>query len=102
MTLLAGSVAINGTTGAATGSGLSKALYDALVTGFGVTPGAVPQNVPGAQEQVADLANALGQVVIAYFLANAVITVPIIPVTTAGSATNQTGATNAPVVATLS
>jgi hypothetical protein len=100
MPLLAGSVSINGA-GAATGTGLSKAIYDALVSGFGVSPGAVPHNVPGAQQQVAVIANAIGQVVIAYWLANAVITVPVIPVTTAGSAASQTGFSNAPVVATL-
>jgi hypothetical protein len=101
MTLLAGSVSINGA-GAASGTGLSKAIYDALVSGFGVSPGAVPHNVPGAQQQVAELANALGQVVIAYFLANAVITVPAgIAVTTSGSATTQTGATTAPATAVL-
>jgi hypothetical protein len=100
MPLLPGSVSINGA-GAATGSGLSLALYNALLAGLVASPGAVPHNTPGAQQQVAVLANALGQTVIAYWLANAVITVPVIPVTTAGSATNQTGATNAPALATL-
>ncbi len=102
MPLVAGSVSINGA-GAATGTGLSKTLYDALVSGYAMTPGAHPQNVPGAQEQLAVLANTIGQVVIAYLLANALITVPSgIAVATTGTAAAQTGATTAPAVATLS
>jgi hypothetical protein len=100
MALLGGSVSISGA-GAASGTGLAKAIYDALVAASGMTPGATPANVPGAQEQLAVLANVIGQVVVAYWLANAVVTVPVIPVTTAGSASAQTGFTNTAVAAVL-
>jgi hypothetical protein len=101
MPLIPGTVSINGA-GAASGAGLSKELYDALAAATGMSPGAHPGNVPGAQQQLAVLANVIGQVVVAHWLANATITVPLgIAVTVAGSATTQTGATTAAAVAVL-
>ena len=102
MPLLAGSVSINAGTGAATGAGLAKEAYDALAVAFAVSPAQVPGNVPGAQQQLAKLANVFAQVTIAHLLANNLITVPTgIAVSTAGSASAQTGATTAPAIATL-
>jgi hypothetical protein len=102
MPLIAGSVSINGA-GVSSGTGLSKALYDALETAFGMSPAQVPQNVPGAQQQLANMANVIGQTTITYLLANALITVPSnIPVATTGTAAAQAGATTAPAIATLS
>lgn len=101
MPLLAGSVSISGA-GVASGAGLSKAIYDALVSAYGMSPGAVPRNVPGAQQQLAVLANVIGQAVIAHIVANALVTVPAgIAVSTTGTAAAQTGVTTAPAVATL-
>lgn len=94
MPLIAGSVSINGA-GAASGAGLAKELYDALVSAYGMTPGAHPQNVPGAQQQLAVMANVIGQVVVAHLVANALITVPSTAVATTGTAAAQTGTTTA-------
>lgn len=85
--------------GSATGTGLAKDLYDVLVAKLGVTPAEVPANVPAAQSQLADVAEALGQAVVAYIVAHGVVTIPAgVPVTTSGSATTQTGATTAAAV----
>lgn len=101
MTLNAGSVTVNGA-GVASGTGLALALHNTLISAFGASPGAVPQNVPGAQEQIAKIAQAIAQQVIAHILANAVVTIPAgTPVTVSGSATTQTGATTAPAVGAI-
>lgn len=98
----AGAVSINGS-GAASGSGLSRELYDALISVFGVSPGEVPQNVPAAQEQMAALANTIAQRVVAHVVANASVTVASgIPVSTTGSASAQTGTTTATGSGTIS
>ena len=101
MTLNAGTVSVNGA-GIASGAGLALALHNTLVSAFGVSPGSVPQNVPGAQQQIANIANAIAQQVIAHIIANGVVTIPPgTPVTTSGSATTQTGATTAPAVGSI-
>lgn len=99
MPLLAGSVTISGA-GTASGAGLCKELYDALAAAAGMSPGAHPQNVPGAQQQLAVLANVIGQVVIAHLLAHALISVPSTAVATTGTAASQAGTTT-PAVAVL-
>jgi hypothetical protein len=102
MALNAGSVTINAS-GNATGSGLALALHGLLVVGFGVSPAQAPNNVPGAQQQIASLANAIAAAVVAHITANAVVTVAAgIPVTTNGSATTQAGATTATGTGTIS
>jgi hypothetical protein len=95
MALVAGTVAINQSTGAATGAGLARVFYDALISEFAVSPAQVPQSVPGAQNQMARMANVFATA-IDYLVANGVITIaPGIAVSTTGSAAAQTGATTA-------
>ena len=61
MPLIAGTVSINGA-GAASGAGLSRELYDGLVAAFDMSPGEHPLNVPGAQQQLAGLANVIASI----------------------------------------
>jgi hypothetical protein len=103
MPLIPGSVTINPGTGAATGAGLAREYYDALIAAFGLAPASVPQNVPGAQEQVAVIANTIAQVTVAHFIANGLVTTPAgVTVATTGTAAAQTGATTAPGLGTIS
>ena len=92
MPLLAGTVSISGV-GVASGAGLSKEIYDALVAASGMSPGANPLSVPGAQQQLAVLANVVATTVIAHFKTNGTVVVPAIPVNTTGSASAQAGFT---------
>jgi hypothetical protein len=99
MPLLAGTVSISGV-GVASGAGLSKEIYDALVAASGMSPGANPLSVPGAQQQLAVIANVIAATVIAHFKTNALISVPSTAVATTGTAAAQSGTTT-PAVATL-
>lgn len=102
MAMVAGSVSVNGA-GVGSGTGYAKLLYDALISEFGLSPGSVPQNVPGAQQQVAKIANAIASTLIPYVVANAVVSSTVasgIPVSTTGTAAAQTGATTSPGSAT--
>lgn len=82
--------------GTPSGTGLSREVYDIMATAFGLGS-IVPPSAPGAQQQIADMANAIGQAVVAHVVANAVVTVlPGIPVSVTGSPTAQAGATTAP------
>jgi len=94
MALDAGSVTISGA-GTPSGTGLSRELYDVLAGLFGL--GSVtPPSAPGAQQQIADIANAVATAVVAHVVANAEVEVTVasgIAVSTTGSATAQTGVT---------
>jgi hypothetical protein len=97
MTLLAGTTTV--TAGISSGTGMSKAMFDALKSALGLTEVVTNQS---ALSEVAKTTNALAAAIIDYLKANAVITanptltVPSgIAVSTAGSATAQTGATTA-------
>jgi hypothetical protein len=103
MTLLAGSTTVSAT-GVATGTGLSKALYDARVSALSLP--ALPTYATGLKE-MAKVCNADATAIINYFVANATITatptltVPAgIAVSTAGTAAAQTGTTTATGTAT--
>lgn len=101
MPMNGGDVTISGL-GIASGTGLSKELYDALEEEFGVSPAEVPQNVPGAQEQLAKMARRIAQVVVDHIVSNGVVTVASgIPVSTTGSASAQSGATTATGTGTI-
>lgn len=93
--MIAGAVTIDGS-GTPSGSGLSREVYDVMAAAFGL--GAiVPPSAPAAQQQVADLANAIAQATVAHITANAEVTVLSgIPVSTTGTAAAQTGATTSP------
>lgn len=101
MPLVAGTVSINGA-GVASGAGMARELYDALESAYGIAPASVPANVPGAQEQLAVMANVIASVVVNHIVANGLITVAAgIPVATAGSASAQSGATTGPGTGTI-
>src|SRR5512147_1563670 len=102
MPLLAGTTSV--TLGVASGTGLSRELFDAMRSDQGIDQ--IPIN-DAALKNLAKTCNTIATVVINHFKANATIvatptlTVPVgIPVTTAGSAVAQTGATTAPSTAT--
>ncbi len=74
-----------------TGTGLAKAIADACIT----------PNPPGSttEQALQQFANLLAAAIVQHIVTNGVITVnvaPGIPVTTAGTALAQTGATTAP------
>lgn len=60
MALVPGDVVI-APDGSATGTGLTKALYDSLESEYDAQPVNTPGNVPGAQNSLAHMARALGQ-----------------------------------------
>ena len=102
MPLLKGSTTV--TAGVAVGTGLSKEIYDGLVSALGLSP--LPIYDAGLK-QIAIMANVISAKVIDHFKANSLIvatptlTVPLgIAVSTAGTAAAQTGATTAPGTAT--
>lgn len=98
MPLNPGNVSV--TAGIATGAGLSKELYDALQSAQSIAP--TPVNDICLKE-LAKFANVIAATTLAHFIANGLITVDVsgsvatgIPVSTAGSAAAQTGATTSP------
>lgn len=87
-----GNVTINGTTGAATGSGAAKEVFDALDAGqdYGDVVG---PDLAAAKEQIANIARAIAKI-IPHIKTNA--TVPSgISVSTTGTSSAQTGSTTA-------
>ena len=97
--MIAGIVTVD-PTGNASGAGLAKEIFDDYVPKFA----GIPAGPTGAQakQQLADLCNSIATKTVAHITANAVVTVAAsIPVTTAGSATAQTGMTTAPGVGTV-
>lgn len=104
MPLLAGTTTV--TLGVASGVGLSKELFDAMRVDQGIAQ--IPIN-DAALKMLAKTCNTIASVVISHFKTNGVITTsdtgtvaPGIPVTTAGTAAAQTGATTATGVVTAS
>ncbi len=96
MAMNGGSVSID-IAGIPTGSGLSREIYDLMEAAFGVSAAQVPTSVPGAQQQIANLANAIGQACVTHMVDNAELIVDSgIPVATTGTAAAQTGNTTAP------
>lgn len=97
----AGSVTIDGA-GNPSGTGLSREFYDILAAAFGLGS-VVPPSAPAAQQQIADLANAFGQAVVAHVTTNAEVLVASgIAVTTTGNASTQSGFTTATGTGTVS
>jgi len=74
MSMTGGAVTIDGS-GNASGGGLARAMYDALLP----TIAGVPSGAAGvaAKTQIASLGNALGPAIVAYIQANAAVTVNI-------------------------
>lgn len=87
-----GAVSVNMTTGAASGSGLAKELYDALVSSYG-------SSTPGGKKQLADLCNAIGPTVVAHIVANAQVTSKIGPTDTGLQTSTTSGAPTGPPAA---
>lgn len=83
MALNAGSTSVDPLTGAASGSGLSKAIFDILSPTLSVPPG--PLGAAGKQK-VAELANAIATAVVAHIIANAQVSVNVSGTVAAGIA----------------
>ncbi len=94
MPMTRGTVTINGTTGAVSGGGFARALFDAMwptvESKLGVTP---PNGVIQAKQGIAEQCNAQA-VIIDYIQANAEVPSGI-AVSTNGNAAAQSGATTA-------
>ena len=104
--LVGGSVTVTG--GIGSGAGLAKAIYDALQSALGITPG--PQNHAGLSE-LGKIATALGPCLVTYFTANSTITATPTLTVAAGiavtcppysGATTATGSATGTVSSTLS
>ncbi len=100
MTMLDGTIVIDPVTGATvTKTGAAGEVFDAMEANqdYGDTPSTNPPAYAAARKQIANLALAVAKI-IPHIQANAVVTTTVasgIPVSTAGSATAQTGSTTA-------
>jgi hypothetical protein len=101
MAMVVGTISIDPVTGATIAStGAAGAAFDSLLskTNFGTLAATNPPAYAIAKKQIADIAEAIATAT-AYLLANGQLEATVaanIPVSTAGSATAQTGATTAP------
>jgi len=101
MSLLVGSISIDPVTGATISStGAAGAAFDSLLsnTNFGTLAATNPPAYAIAKKQIADIASAIATST-AYLLENGQLEATVaaqIPVSVAGSATAQSGATTAP------
>lgn len=96
MPMSEGTVTINPTTGAASGSGCAKEVFDALAAGqdYGDLSTTNPPVYAASREQLAVMARAMAKV-IPHIQANAQVPSGI-PVSTTGTAAAQSGATTSP------
>ena len=81
MALNAGTTIVDSLTGAASGSGLSKGIFDLISPTLAVPPG--PPGAAGKQK-IAELANAIATAVVAHVTANAEVSVNVSGTVAAG------------------
>ena len=81
MAMNAGSTAVDPLTGAASGAGLSKSIFDLISPTISVPPG--PLGAAGKQK-IAELANAIATAVVAHVTANAQVSVTVSGTVAAG------------------
>lgn len=96
MAMIAGSVTV--TAGVATGTGLSKEIYDAIAAG--ITFSGTPADQSG-KANIATMANAIGQAVVAHIVAHAAVSTTVTgtaaaPIAVAVVPATGLGATTAP------
>jgi hypothetical protein len=102
MAMLEGTVTIDPVTAVASGAGAAKEIFDVMDSGMSYPGTLTPVAKAAAREQLAVLARAVAKIV-PHIVSHAVVTASVasgIPVSTAGTAAAQTGATTAPGAAT--